>query len=317
MTEDSNGDHDPAAKRGQALAALEGGSSDLADDLLTALSDIDRDGCERFRRAFQLFEGDERFVLLQRLLQIEEESILIDFSLLSLSALEDEDAAVRGLAASGLATCEDADAIAPLLALAQRDPDEGVRGEAVVALAPAALRAELGQLRPRQRDDLVEGLHAIATDVAEEPLVRANALASVGVIDEPWVRDLIFDLFEEDDTILRIGAIEAMGRTADPYWLPTLENSMLVIDEEERVAAATAAGEIEDEDAVPALAELLEDESWEVVVAAVEALGEIGGPEAVEQLQQAVTHPDSTVRAAVQSAIEAAAFSDDPMGLSR
>jgi HEAT repeat protein len=308
---------DGAAKQAQAIAQLRTGQSDLSDELLHALSSIRKEPLQQAQGAMQTFDVHERFVLLERMTQAEEQSHLIDFSPFFLAALNDDDATVRGLAASGLAIHEAPDSIAPLIALAQSDPDESVRGEAVIALAPAALRAEYGQLPGRLRDTLVEALRAIANDVAEEPLVRGSALASVAVVDEPWVRDLIFDMYEEGDSALRVGAIEAMGRTSDTYWLPTIENAMTLVDEEERIAAAGAAGEIEDEDAIPAIAELLEDESTEVVVAAIEALGEIGGPEAVEQLGHVATHPDTAVRAAVESAIEAAAFSDDPMGMSR
>ncbi|HJN91837.1 MAG TPA: HEAT repeat domain-containing protein, partial [Dehalococcoidia bacterium] len=280
---------DQAAKQAQAIAQLRAGRLDLSDELLAALSDIRREPLQQVQSGIQPMAAEERFVLLERMVQMEEQSNLIDFSPFCLAALSDADASVRALAASGLASNEASDRIEPLLALAQNDPDDSVRSEAIIALAPAALHAEFGQLPSRLRDALVDTLRTVAGDVAEEPLVRANALASVAVVDEPWVRDLIFDMYEDGEPVLRVGAIEAMGRTADIYWLPTLENAMTLIDEEERIAAAGAAGEIEDEDAIPALAELLEDESVEVVVAALEALGEIGGPEAVEQLGRLAT----------------------------
>ena len=169
-------------------------------------------------------------------------------------------------------------------------------------------------MRDADRVAVIDGLHSIAENSAEETVVRAAALASVAVIDEPWVRGLIFDFFEADDDIQRIGAIQAMGRTADAYWIPTLENSMAAMDDDERITAAVAAGEIADEDALPALSELLEDESLDVLVAAIGAIGEIGGPEAAEQLERVSTHPDGSVRAVVQDALETAVFTDDALG---
>ena len=299
------------------MTRLAGGDLELSNDEQAALSALDRDSCDRFMAIFARLPSDDRLSLLQLLTGLEEGSPLADFSAISLAAIVDEEPAVRATAVAALGDYEATDAIEPLLALAHDDPDGGVRGEAVVALGAAAMRAEFGQLNDRLRSRLVEGLHDIALDVSEEGLVRASALASVAVVDEPWIRDLIFDFFEAGDDVLRLGAIQAMGRTADLYWLPTLENSMTVMDDDERIAAAVATGEIGDEDGVPALSELLDDESLEVVLATIEALGEIGGPEVAEQLERVSTHPDNEVRLAVQTAVESAAFTDDPMGFSR
>ena len=306
-----------AAARERALTRLAAGDLELSKDEQIALSALDRENCDRFIAIFARLASDDRLSLLQLLTSLEDGAPLADFSAISLAAIADEEPTVRATAVAALGDYEATDTIEPLLVLARDDPHEGVRGEAVVALGSAALRAEFGQLNDRLRSRLVEGLHAIALDVAEESLVRASALASVAVIDEPWVRDLIFDFFGEGDDVLRLGAIQAMGRTADLYWLPTLENSMTVMDDDERIAAAVATGEIGDEDAVPALAELLDDESLEVVLATIEALGGIGGPDGAEQLERVSTHPDHEVRLAVQAAVETAAFADDPMGFSR
>lgn len=308
---------DRAAEQDAAFAAIASGRTDLTVEMTEALSGLDAPGRDRFRLALARLDPQARFALIERLISLEQGAPVLDFAAACLAALTDEDATVRALAASGLADYEGPDAIDPLLALARDDPDDSTRAEAVVALGPVALRAEFGQLAPRQRDAVVATLRGIANDTAEDPRVRAAACASVAVIDEPWVRDLIFDHLEDGDPILRLGAVQAMGRTADPYWIPTLENSMAVLDDDERATAAVAAGEIADEDAVPALSDLLDDESGEVVLAAVEALGEIGGPEALEQLARLATHPEPAVRAAVQAAAEAAAFADDPLGLGR
>lgn len=306
---------DRAKAQARAFERLTDGSVELSDDDIAALSDLDRAGCDRFLASFHQLGPEERFALLERLTQLQEMRPLLDYSIVCLAALADEDAAVRALAAAGLADNEERESIAPLLELAINDEDEAVRSEAVVTLGAVALRAEFGQLRDADRAAVVDGLRAIAENSAEVTLVRAAALASVAVIDEPWVRDLVFDFFEAGDDILRLGAIQAMGRTADAYWIPTLENSMAVMDDDERITAAVAAGEIADEDALPALSELLEDQSVEVLLAVIDAIGEIGGPEAAEQLERVSTHPDSSIRAAVQDALEAAVFGDDALGL--
>ena len=104
-----------------------------------------------------------------------------------------------------------------------------------------------------------------------------------------------------------------MGRNADVYWLPILEGSLVAEDEDERLAAVQAIGEIGSEDGAPMLLELFDDPSApeELIRGAVAALGEIGSEEAVEELQQLRTHPDPTVRASVQAALEEATWLDD------
>ena len=318
---DAIGDGQPDRDQERDLEAvflsIKAGDVELGAEQLSALSDLDARGRVFARAAFRSLDDPARFALLDGLLTATEDHALLDFSAICFECLDDDDATVRARAAAGLAQSEERETIPVLLALARSDPDDGVRGEALIALGPFALRAAVGELASADYDALVGTLREIASDVAEDGVVQASALSSVGAIDETWVQDLIYDGFESDDAAVRIGAIQAMGRSADEYWLPTLINLMAGVDEDEQVAAATAAGEIGSEDALAPLGELLEDEDAEIVQAAAAALGEIGGAAAVEQLGTFTTHPDPVVRLAVQTATEVAAFNEDPLGLSR
>ncbi|MEE9278159.1 MAG: HEAT repeat domain-containing protein, partial [Dehalococcoidia bacterium] len=299
------------------FAAIAQGEAEMASERLAILSGLDAAGREQVADGLARLDPAARFAFLDRLLGAAEVSALLDFSAICRDCLHDPDVGVRALAVSGLSEDAGDDLVEPLVDLAQHDPDAGVRSEAALALGSFALRAEFGQLRASAQTVVVEGLRAIAQDAAEEPTVQASALASAGVISEAWVQDLIFDAYESDEPALRIGALQAMGRTVDDYWLPTLLNAMESADEDERIAAAHAAGEIGNEDALVALAELLEDENLDVVQAAALALGEIGGRVAAEHLEPYATHPHADVRAGVRSAIEQAAFADDPLGAGR
>ena len=299
------------------FAAISNGDTDLSADQLAALSDLDSDRRHRLTAALRQLDASARFAFLDRLLAAADEVLLLDFTAVCLECVQDADPTVRALASSGLANDEGRDALPVLLRLARTDPDERVRSEAALALAPFALRAELGELPGADRDLVVRTLRDAVTDVAEEPHVQAGALASLGAISEPWVQELIFDAYESGDAALRLGAVEAMGRSADDYWLPTVINVMASADEDERIAAAGAAGEIGDEDALVPVAELLEDDSIDVVLVAARALGDIGGAAAMERLEPFSTHPDANVRAVVQAALEEARYADDPLGMSR
>ncbi len=297
------------------FAALAAGTREIPSEDLTALSDVDAGARQRVRDAMRSLDQTARFAFLERLIELAEERLTLDYSAICLDCLEDDVAAVRALAASGLAQYEDPQALIRLAAVVADDPDEQVRVETAAALGTFALQGEFGRLQPRHADLVANTLRALVEAGTEAPVVQAAALESLGVISAEWVRDLIHDIYAADDPDLRVGALRAMGRSADVYWLPTIADALTALDEDERVAAAFAAGEIGDEDAAPLLRDLLEDESPEVVLAVIAALGEIGGPEAREALQEYATHPDAALRTASQAALQSLTLGEDPLEL--
>jgi HEAT repeat protein len=130
------------------------------------------------------------------------------------------------------------------------------------------------------------------------------------------VRELIDDAYGGGERRMQISAVHAMGRSADPEWLPTIIEEMHSDDGEMRFEAAVAAGSIADEEAIADLAELADDDDAEVQEAAIGALGEIGGPSARAALHQiAADSKDDRVLEAVSEALAQADFIDDPMGI--
>ena len=240
----------------------------------------------------------------------------LEFTAVLAAALRDEAAAVRGLAAVSLAACETAEATEALLRVARStEEDDAVRIEAVEALGDVALREELGWAASEEAGGVVGALRELAVDVREEPELRAAAIAAVAVRYETWVPALIDDALASDDPALRLGAIQAMGRNADPVWLPSLEAALFAEESDERAAAAASIGEIAEEDGAPMLIDLLDEDlsDLDVVVAAVRALGAIGGEEALDRLRALVTHPDEQVREAANESIEEAVLTAESM----
>jgi HEAT repeat protein len=138
----------------------------------------------------------------------------------------------------------------------------------------------------------------------------------LGVRGAAWVRSLIEDAYASGDRRLQISAVHAMGRNADPDWLPLILEEMHSDDGEMRFEAAMAAGSIADEEAIADLAELADDEDAEVQEAAIGALGEIGGPAARGALHQiAADSKDERLLGAVSDALAQADFADDPLGV--
>ncbi|MYD72890.1 MAG: hypothetical protein F4Y11_01010 [Chloroflexi bacterium] len=298
----------------RVIAAVASGQIELEPDDLHAVSRLAPDSAGLVSAQLAQLESMSRFALLEQLQRIGSEFGGYDFTVVFAAMITDDDAAVRSLAVNGLAICETGGATKALLAVANsEEEDSDVRREAVTALGEVAMRLELGWASGEDADDVVDCLRTIAEDVREDDELRASAVSAVGVVTADWVPELIEEAFRSDTAALHLGAVQAMGRSADVYWLPVLEGSLVAEDEDERLAAVQAIGEIGSEDGAPMLLELFDDpsSSEELIQGAVAALGEIGSEEAIEELQQLRTHPDPTVRATVQAALEEAASLDD------
>ncbi len=298
----------------RVIAAVASGQIELEPDDLHAVSRLAPDSAGLVSAQLAQLESMSRFALLEQLQRIGSEFGGYDFTVVFAAMITDDDAAVRSLAVNGLAICETGGATKALLAVANsEEEDSDVRREAVTALGEVAMRLELGWASGEDADDVVDCLRTIAEDVREDDELRASAVSAVGVVTADWVPELIEEAFRSDTAALHLGAVQAMGRSADVYWLPVLEGALVAEDEDERLAAVQAIGEIGSEDGAPMLLELFDDpsSSEELIQGAVAALGEIGSEEAIEELQQLRTHPDPTVRATVQAALEEAASLDD------
>lgn len=305
---------DPVDALRRVIGAISSGLFELDPEDLHAVSRLSPALDSVVRQKLTELESAGRFALLERLHQVGGEFGGYDFTVLFSAMMSDDDVSVRTLAVSGLALCETAGATATLLEVAKsEEEDADVRREAVTALGEVAMRLELGWASSEDADEVVDALRAIAEDVREDEQIRAAAVSGVGVVTAAWVPELIEQAFESDAAALHLGAVQAMGRSADVYWLPVLEGSLVAEDEDERLAAVQAIGEIGSEDGAPMLLELFDDPSAseELIQGAVAALGEIGSEEAVEELQRLRTHPDPTVRETVQSALDEATWLDD------
>ncbi|MCY3921678.1 MAG: HEAT repeat domain-containing protein [Chloroflexi bacterium] len=298
----------------RVIGAITSGVVELEPEDLHAVSRLAAGSENVVHQQLSELDSAERFALLDRLREVGAEFGGYDFTVFFGAMLTDEDASVRTMAVSGLALCETPGATAALLATVRSDEEEtGVRREAVNALGEVAMRVELGWAASEDAGEVVGALRTIVEDDREDEEVRATALSGIGVISESWVTGLIEDAFESDAASLHLGAVQAMGRNADVYWLPVLEGSLVAEDDDERIAAVQAIGEIGSEDGAPMLLELFDDPSAseELIRAAVAALGEVGSEEAVEALERLRTHPDPGVRATAQAALEEATWLDD------
>lgn len=295
-----------------ALDTLQRGEP-LAKELLAALSHLALGELEAFGQVWTGLQAERRRELLAQLAESERANLRHDFNAVYSLALVDPDSAVRRAAVESIVEDQGAGLLDRLIALAREDPDSTVRQSALACLAPFALRVELGEITRDRR----AALEACLLDAVRAPdgdiTLRREALASLGYLDSDVVSEQIRQAFA--DPKLRQAAVRAMGRTANPGWIPLLRQESRTKDAELRREVAVAAGEMADQRASKFVVDMLDDPSMAVRLAAIAALGQIGGDEARDGLIYALEDKREAVRTAAQEALANLDADDDPLAL--
>lgn len=281
---------------------------------LAALSRLEGGDRERFMDAWRALSIQRRRDLIDRLADLAEDNVELDFNAVFTVGLFDADVQVRADSIRALWEY-DADELVPVLQRLLADPEAIVRAEAALGLGRFLLRWELVGRDDDVTGDVESSLRDVVRDGNELSDVRGRALEALGVRNFEWVSDMIRDAYEGEDRRMTISAVHAMGRNADPDWLPIIREEMQSEDPEMRFESAAAAGSLGDEDLIPDLAEITADDDVEVQEAAIAALGQIGGPAARSTLQSVASeNRDERVLEAVRDALAAADFVEDPLG---
>ncbi|HUF53099.1 MAG TPA: HEAT repeat domain-containing protein [Dehalococcoidia bacterium] len=252
--------------------------------------------------------------VISELQDLAEDNVEIDFSEAFRIGLSDDDAQVRLVSVRGLWENQDAKLIDRLLDLAERDDDARVRAEAALALGRFVLLHELGRIRERHFERVASGLRRVIEKPNEVEEVRARAIEAMGAHDAAWVRQSITEAYESGRHRLKVSSVHAMGRSAEPRWLPLLARELQSDEPELRYEAATAVGMLGQESAIPNLVALIVDEDEQVVAAAIGALGAIGGTMARRALRELLGSESAATRVAAADAIAHMDFEDDPLG---
>lgn len=251
--------------------------------------------------------------IIQELVDLAEENVELIFDGVYVIALEDPDPTVRAAAIKGLWEHEGSDIIPALTRLATSDESAEVRAEAALGLGRFVLSYELGRLRDSDFAQVEAALRSVLEDAGEVPEVRGRALEASGPYDAPWVRQAIHSAYESGTRGLKVSAVHAMGRSAEPRWLPIITRELSNEEAEVRYEAAVAAGAMGEESALPHLARLLSDPDAEVRTAAIAALGAVGGEEARAMLNELLENPSEPVREAALEALAEIDFEQDPI----
>ena len=116
------------------LKELRDSSKPLVAAMLVRLSDLSREEREVFSREWHEIDVARRREILERLAELAEDNLELDFDEVNRVCFADADSEVRVRAIEGLMQCEERTLIAPLIALLQGDPEHSVRAAAATAL---------------------------------------------------------------------------------------------------------------------------------------------------------------------------------------
>lgn len=281
---------------------------------LDALSMLEGGDLARFREVWAPLPAGARARLVLGLRTAAEQRLRLDYSAVNLLALNDSDEQVRLAAAQSTLEDRSPALLNKLLEVVESDPSVDVREAAAEDLARFTLLAELDDLDGESADRVRSTLRDVLSDQGQPPRVRWAALAALGYFSDVETAERIAAGFT--DPALRMGAVRAMGRTADPRWTDRLMPVLGSDDPKQREEAARALGEIEDERAVTPLVEIVDDPEETVRLAVIEALGHIGGEEAREALLYLAEGAEDPIREAAERALEEIeAAEGDPLDL--
>lgn len=296
----------------RVLADLADGEKLLVTGRLTYLSGLSKEEVRLLDQMWADIEVGRRRQVVEGLVGLAEDNPELDFNAVFRRCLQDEEPAIRVMAIEGLWECEDRWLLVALEKLLASDPAVEVRAAAAVALGRFTLLAELGKLRLEETTRLEEALFSCIGSSQETVQVRRRAVEAIGHLGLERVAKVIEEAYASPDRQMRVSSLYAMGRNADPRWLPTLIQELENDDGEMRFEAAHACGEMGDPRAAPYLIPLMDDLDPEVQLIAIDALGKVGGNLARRALRKRLRDPDERLRQAVEAALEELEASRDP-----
>ena len=288
-------------------------SEPLLNARLTELTGLSQAHLEQLKGLWTTIEPERRRQIVNRLVELAEDNLELNFDAIFKYLLKDGDSEVRTQAIEGLSENEEASLIEPLINLLERDSSGKVQSAAALALGKFALLAEHSKLRSSHKNKIQQALLAVLNDKHRSIEVRRRALEAAATLSLPAVRQAITESYRGSDGRLKISSVYAMGRSCDSAWVPDLLKELSNADAEIRYEAAGALGELEEETAVPGLIKLVSDADSDVRMAAVQALGKIGTTQARDCLKKCQNSGDESVRQTAEQALSELEAREDPL----
>ncbi len=264
-----------------------------------------------YAQVWKTIELKRRREIITRLIELQTDSVELNFDSIFKICLVDPDADIRSEAINGLWENEDPSLISSFIDLLNNDPSEKVQAAAATALGRFAFMAELGSITPKYGNLVGHILLSVTADKSKSIEVRRRALEAVAALSTQQVKTAINDAYESRDERLSISAVYAMGRNCDTNWMSILLKELKSSDAEMRYEAVCSCGEIGGEDIVQYLLPVANDNDIDVRMAVIQALGKIGGNEAKQYLQRNANDSNEAIRDAIEQALNEISILDD------
>ncbi len=273
---------------------------------LKVLSDLDAEHTSLFADGWRHILSERRLEIVAALVELAEDNIELDFRQVLLVCLDDPDAEVRAMAVGGLWEDDRLPTMRRVLGLVH-DSSGAVRAAAMLFLARAAYRVEMGELPEEDAHAVCTTLLNVVSD-SEQPLeVRRRAVEGIGYLcHSAEAQAKIGRAYAHAEQLMRESALVAMGRSMHPNWFPYIQQELRSPSPALRYEAARAVGELGEEGRAlqAGLLPLIDDDDSEVAQAAIWALGQTGGPQARRVLQRLVRSKDEVRSQAAEEALQ-------------
>jgi HEAT repeat protein len=286
----------------EALASLGAQAAPTAHQL-RALNNLDSDQLAELQSAWPHLNEQRRAYVAEKLREIAEEDVDLDFTSIFHFTFTDVDESVRLSSVEGLWEDETPSLIDALAILLRSDPSPLVRAACATALGRFLLLGEMERISRARRDQAYSALMGAILTSRPDSVVYQHALESLAYTSNEEVERLIREAYASENMALRVSAVFAMGRSSDKQYSSVVRKELTSVLPAMRAEAARACGELEVSEAVAELIKLTDDTETDVIVAALTALGQIGGDEARHLLEHAVDSDDEEIAATAEEAL--------------
>lgn len=278
----------------------------LEAKLFYGFSNLSLEEANQVQSVWQTLTLEHRRKFMQRLIDVAEANVELDYRSFCLMVFEDRDPEIREAAIEVLWEDESTQVMDRLIEMAQWDESVQVRAAAASALGNFVLLGEMGDLPEAEISRVQDAVVSLLADFDEDVDVRRRALESIANSNHDLVEDAITEAYESGDDRMRASAIFAMGRTYDPRWGEVVMREMDSDNPEMRYEAARSSGALELSEAVPGLVRIASSDEQEIREVAIWSLGEIGGHGAMKALGRLAEAAEDAGDDALLEAIEEA-----------
>ena len=282
------------------------GETPIKPSLLYGFSVISAEDLNRFQSAWPQIPDERRQQIMKSMVEITEHSFEVSYEPIFIIGLDDDLAEVQALAIEGLWESELPSLIPPLVHLLKTGRTTRVRTTAATALGQYIYLGELEEIDETSYSVAHQALLQTIRNDNEETDVIRRAIEAISFSVAPGIPQIIENAYYNDNELMQVSAIFAMGRHGDTdRWgklvLTELDNHKSAI----RFEAARAAGELQLNSAVPRLIEMIAHEAdSEIQQNAIWSLGQIGGDEAREALEILLENEDEAIQTAAEDALD-------------